>query len=241
MRKTLFSALLVLFTLVMTTAVYAAADRFTLEERMAMGDDYLMRGRADLALQEYNAALAINPACTMAHNNRSVIFSLYGMFDKALEAADKAVAAEPKNFLAYMNRGNALTGLGRHKEALAAYDKAVGLYPGAAAAHLFRANALLNLGRYEEACKSADKAVSLWPDNPMGCYIKGVGLCCQGKDREAVLALSDSAKMDPTFPDVFNRLAEVMDHMGRKDDAKAFRDKAKQAESACVKESGTLM
>ena len=90
----------------------------------------------DLAVQEYNKALEINPEFFEAVNNRGLAYYEKGEFDHAISDYTKALEINPPYDMAYYNRANAYArGKGLYDLAIADYDKAIEINPRYALAY----------------------------------------------------------------------------------------------------------
>src|SRR5581483_3246940 len=91
-------------------------------------------GRHDLALEDFQRALALKP-------NDPVILNAIGMsllklnrIPEAIKALDAAIAADPQNAQSHYRRGLISATAGNHEAAQAAYERAVEIDPNHAEA-----------------------------------------------------------------------------------------------------------
>lgn len=68
------------------------------------GNVFLEQGRDDLALADYNQAIAINPKAAKAYSNRGRIYAQHGQYDKAIEDFSRAIALDTALPEALINR-----------------------------------------------------------------------------------------------------------------------------------------
>ena len=94
------------------------------------GSKYFADGHYEKALEEYQAALAVNPQHVLALRGRAETLILLKQEHKAIAIYDELIALEP-DFAAYYyaNRGIAHDRLGEHQQALADYRRAISLEP----------------------------------------------------------------------------------------------------------------
>ena len=78
------------------------------------------------ALNDYNTAIGLDPAYTLAYVSRGVIHHEAEDFERAIVDYDEAIRLDPDYALTYANRGGAFEQLGRMEEAVqdfrTAYD-----------------------------------------------------------------------------------------------------------------------
>ena len=93
-----------------------------------------MPGDVNLAIQDYNQAIKLNPKFAQAYNNRGVAYDHKGDFDRALQDFDQAIKLKP-SALTHFNRGNAYLGKIQYDHAIDDYNQAIKLKPDFAAAY----------------------------------------------------------------------------------------------------------
>ena len=186
--------------------------------QFAMGD-------AQQATESYLRSLALDPDCTVALANYSVILRDAGRPREALAHCDKALALKPDDPEALRCRAAALDDLARHEEALAAYNKALALAGGDAEAWLGRAVACFALRRHDDARAAADKALALKPPWPQAWLGLGNILSAQGHRYEALAAYDKSLALDRQMADAWRGRAAVLTAQNRHPDADAAYDK----------------
>lgn len=82
-----------------------------------LGVGYMREGRLDVALQEFERALEVDPHYPPAHNGIAVLYARLGEDDKADYHFRKAVKARGRHPPAYNNYGTFLCRKGRYREA----------------------------------------------------------------------------------------------------------------------------
>ena len=73
------------------------------------GNDHAKKGEFDLAIDNYNKAIQLNPDFAEAFNNRGLMYFIKGEFDLAMDDYDTAIQLNPFFFTAWKNRSKTLT------------------------------------------------------------------------------------------------------------------------------------
>jgi tetratricopeptide (TPR) repeat protein len=130
------------------------------------GVAYFMLGRLGDAKEDFDAALARDPAYDEPHVNLGLIYRKKGWYEKALAEYDAALALAPANPTSWYNRAVCLLRLGRVPEAVTALETAHKLEPKYRPP--LRRLALLwyDLGDYDAAYQYADKLAYLVKADP---------------------------------------------------------------------------
>jgi tetratricopeptide (TPR) repeat protein len=129
------------------------------------GEMLYARGRQRLALDDYDAALALAPDAAEVRLARAMLFADQARFEPALVDLDRALELRPNFAEAYVQRGRVRYELGLHRSAVQDFTSAIDLDPGAAAAWLGRADALRDSGQAEPALADYEAALRIAPDD----------------------------------------------------------------------------
>jgi tetratricopeptide (TPR) repeat protein len=132
--------------------------------RAWLGECHLRRGDAESAIEELDAALAVDPKCAWARAWKGEALLKLGKGAKAAEELAAAAALDPKDARARGRLGTALAGLGKNREALAAFDEAIRLDPRTSWTLGQRGRLQLLLGNPEAAARDLDGALELHRD-----------------------------------------------------------------------------
>ncbi len=89
----------------------------------------MARGDNKRALQEFDAAIKINPRYAIAHNNRGEAFENMSQLDDAMAAYNMAIDINPRYARAYANRGDIWRKKGNRDNAIADYRHALSIDP----------------------------------------------------------------------------------------------------------------
>ena len=82
------------------------------------------------AIQDYDAAIRLNPEYADAFSNRGLAYDEIGQTARAIQDYDAAIRLNPGHVIALNNRGNAYRRLGQTERAIQDFDAAIRLDPG---------------------------------------------------------------------------------------------------------------
>ncbi len=104
------------------------------------GNAYLKQKEHDLAIQDYDDAIRLDPRYVDVYNNRGLAKKRNKQFDRAIRDYDEALRLNPRYLKAYNNRGNALFDKGQMARAIEDYNEAIRLSPDYTDAYFNRGN-----------------------------------------------------------------------------------------------------
>jgi len=116
---------------------------------------YKNKGLIDLAIQDYNRAIELNPNDASAYCNRAVAYQRKGEHSRSLGDLEKSIAIDPTNAPAYDARGVAYWQMGRFRRAAADFRKAVALDLGEESYRSHLAAALQSIAESEGRSRGA--------------------------------------------------------------------------------------
>lgn len=181
-----------------------------LKERCAVcrSDIHFARGAAedalenhDVAIEDYNNALELNPKFVQAYINRGHTKNSLGDTDGAIEDYSNAIQVDPEEGTAYFSRGSMKSKSGDYEGAIEDYNRAIEHNSEPAKLYYIyytRGNAKLKLDNYEGAIEDYDQTVQLHPKyanayNNRGKAKKALG---QHEDAESDLAKAKELDLD---------------------------------------------
>jgi Tfp pilus assembly protein PilF len=126
------------------------------------GAAYAEAGQYQLALDDYNEAVRLNPNDPMTYYNRGNLYGRnLGSYQPAIADFNEAVSLNPAYAEAYANRGICYASLGLYAQATEDFSKVISLKPDNAEAYGNRAAVYLQQGVKEPACRDARTACQL--------------------------------------------------------------------------------
>ncbi|MDJ0672705.1 MAG: tetratricopeptide repeat-containing serine protease family protein, partial [Microcystis sp. M53598_WE2] len=134
---------------------------------------YRRQQKYELALDDYNKAIELNPNHANAYNNRGNLYYDLQKYDLALADYDKAIEINPNFAILYSNRGGVYYNQQKYELALSDYNQAIDINPNDAKAYLGRGGLYAILGQPEKAKIDLQQAAILFlQQNNMAAYEK---------------------------------------------------------------------
>jgi tetratricopeptide (TPR) repeat protein len=162
----------------------------------------------------YEATLARNPDCWLAHNNLgSELLEMPGRLPEAITHFEAALRLQPNYPQTYNNLGIALSKIpGKLPEAVHYFETAVRIQPDYQQAQNNLGLALSNLpGRLPEAVQHFEAALRIKPDYPQGHNNLGSALSkIPGRLPDAVAEYQAALRIQPDFPEAHYNLANAL-------------------------------
>jgi tetratricopeptide (TPR) repeat protein len=128
------------------------------------GYDYLMAGKYDQAIAEFNKIIQSNSREGEAYINRGLAYAYKCQYDRALADFTAFINLDANDSEAYYNRGLAYALKGRYGKALPDFNKALALNPRDAQAYYLRGFVYYKQGEADRARSDYQKALKLAPD-----------------------------------------------------------------------------
>lgn len=138
-----------------------------------------------VAVEECEAALTLQPKLATAYNHLARALHNIGQLDNALGAFQRAVALHDDYPQAWHNLGHALRAQGQIEPAIEAFERAVALSPGYRLARLNLGITLFNLDRGVEALACFDALLAREPRDAEAMMYAGLSLQLLGRFDEA--------------------------------------------------------
>lgn len=164
-------------------------------------DTLLMAGKHVEALNECEAALALNPDSATVWLTRALALEKLVRGDEAIDAGARALSLAADDMRIHGAYAALLHRLGRRKEALTAFDALLARWPDAAEAHAGRALLLHETGQFEAALRASDRALDLLPDSAPMRNNRGIILKDLQRLDEAQADYETSIALQPDFAD----------------------------------------
>ena len=170
------------------------------------GNAYDDKGEYDLALADYEQAVAINPQDADAFNSRGTTYTALGRYELAIQDFDQAIKLNPASPMAFGNRCFAKALLGQLEQGLADCNEALRVKPKNPGAFAARGFVYLKLKRFEAAIADCNAELQIVPDDPYSLYGRGIAKYLKGDLRggDGDMVAAQSIK-----PDIVDHMAKL--------------------------------
>ncbi|NEQ39467.1 MAG: tetratricopeptide repeat protein [Okeania sp. SIO3I5] len=189
-----------------------------------LGKVLQVMGKLDLAKENYQQAILINPNLVEAYTNLGNLHSQQKQWPLAITSYSQALHLNKNKAEIYHKLGEALLQLEKWNEAVVTYRKATELNPNFPWSYHKLGTALLALEKWDEAIIAYKKFIELNPDFPWSYHKLGEALLQLKKWDEAIIAYRKFIELNPTFPWSYHKLGTALLKLEQWDEAvKAFR------------------
>lgn len=168
------------------------------------------QGLDEIALSEFERAIAINPTLTPAYIGMGEIYKKRGDFSQAQKKYESAANIEPQNFDAQLNNGLMLQLLNRVADAIRAYLRALAIKPNDFDANLNIATAYFQLGEPGPGLPYAKRAVELKGDSGAARVNLGAIYAALNQHDLAVIEYQQAAELMELSPELLLNLADSL-------------------------------
>ncbi|MDD1533996.1 hypothetical protein C7U89_12275 [Bradyrhizobium sp. WBOS4] len=204
--------------------------QFTPEQRgfilYGRGVSYDALGLRDLALGDFDAAIALLPEFPNSYVYRALAWSDRREFDKSRDDLMQALRLNPTSALIHNNLGSVYERKGEVDKAIESYGEAIRLDPTAAQAFYNRAHAFIAKQDYRAAISDYDRAIDLQRDFADAYSNRGGMYLLLGDTDKAIGDFDEAIRLKGTDPIFWSNRASAYMTMGRYKDALADFDRA---------------
>ena len=180
-----------------------------LQGHFSRGVRHLEQGRSEQAIEEFKAALELEPDRGATYALLAAATAAADRRDEAIDYYRRALALEPGEAAHHNNLGTLLARRGRLEEALSHFEKAAQLDPDRAATYRFNIGAaLLNAGRPGDAIPALRQALRSDPTLAVGHYFLGLALV-RTSPRSAAESGSEHIEPRPGTIEAFQRYLQL--------------------------------
>ena len=179
----------------------------------------LEKGRYDMAMGHFLLALQIKPNYEPGYEGMAIIFQKEGQYQKAVQYYQQAIEINPGYVEARRRLAELLFKLGKPEEAIL-QCKAILKYKSADPAIYNQVGVYLAAARREPDSEAAFReAVSMNPYHAGYRNNFALALARENKTSEAIEQLEEAVKLQPSYAAAHYHLAELLDKMGKHDEA----------------------
>ena len=198
------------------------------------------------ALFSYGNAIELDPNNSVHWHGRADVYFEMEQWDQALADFSKAVELDPKDAELWNRRGDTYRDMGKLAEAIADYSRAVSLQPDEYWHRGQRAWLYAETGQWDKAIADFSKVIELDPDTShhwhdrahiysnMQQWDKAIS------DYSKAIELASADAADPEsqrrLPQMYRSLGDVLEKVGRPEDAQQANKKAEEIEKDPIRE-----
>lgn len=186
-----------------------------------LGNALIHVGRLDEAVEQYEAAVSVQPDYADGQSNLGYALVKIGRPNEALPHAEIAVKVKPASADAWLNYALALTATHRDREAIPALEKAIGYSPDSAAARYDLGNVYYRLGEYAQAAATYEAALAQEPRHRDARFNLAYAWLQLGRPDEALKQFQLVAEQFPDDAGAHAETGNLLAHFGRTREAVA--------------------
>ena len=164
------------------------------------GNAYTSKGEYELAIQDYNESIKLNPNYAKPLNNRGVAYQKNGQHDLALKDFDSAIDIDPNYADAFANRAEFYQKSGDYTAALKNYDKAIQLQPTLGVMWNERCWTHALIGDLQAALNDCNEAIRLAPNTAAPFDSRGFTYLKLERWDLAIADFNSALRFDPKLP-----------------------------------------
>lgn len=232
-KRVLVLALAALILTSFMSAVWAQAKpqspAQTAEKAYDEGFKLMQQKKYQMAVEQFNNAIAKNPKFTKAYSMRGSCYFILKDYKAAIADMDKALEFTPQDVTSLFTRGQAYLFLGDSKKALVDFNALSKLQPENPKVYYQRAICYFRLGNLHECIQDCSKAISYAPKNPNAFALRGACYWRQDLTKAAVTDFERAIKIRPDDPylQLFSYCAKAQIGQDGKKDLAAFYGRVK--------------
>ena len=164
------------------------------------GNAYTSKGDYELAIQDYDESIKINPNYAKPFNNRGVAYQKKGNYDLALKDFDAAIDIDQNYADAFANRAELYQKKGDYPNALKDFDKAIQLKPTLGVVWNERCWTRAIIGELQPALTDCNEAIRLELNLAAAFDSRGFTYLKLGKWELAIADFNSALRLDPKLP-----------------------------------------
>ena len=173
------------------------------------GACYSGLGPIDLAINNFEKAIALNPKYAEAHYNLGVAFQKTHQLDNAIKHYKEAINVKHEYPAAHNNLGLISLELGYTDSAIKSFEWAIAYSPEYAEAHNSLGAASQELDNFDEAIKHYKKAVTINPKYAQALNNLGISYEILGLEVEALNHYEEAINVKPDFAEAHFNLSRL--------------------------------
>ncbi len=193
---------------------------------IARADIHFKLHNFEQAVKDYTQALNIDNKLDQAWFGRGMAKGRLGLIDEGIADLSVFIRHNPESTVAYTKRGVRYLWKGDRDNAAKDLRKAIELDPRNAEAHDDLGVVLAQQGDYKTALEHFTKTVSIDPTYQKGYHNQAMAFYVLERDADALATVNVAIKLDPEARNSMLLKSEILNSLGRKDEAQAIHDEA---------------
>ncbi len=173
---------------------------------LELADDYQKKGMLDLAIENYNKAVNLEPNNIKIYNKLAITYYYKNDFESAIKNYKKIVEISPDYAMPYNNMGLISFNLQNFDEAIKNYKKAIETNPDYYSAYNNLGNAYYKINLIDKAIESYKKAVEK-NSNYVDAYINLGNLFYKERNfKETIIYFEKAIELNVNIFEIYNNL-----------------------------------
>ena len=197
------------------------------------GDIYFIIHEFDSAEEDYTRAIALDENIDAAYFGRGMVLGRMGYIKEGIADLTIFITRNPDSSLAYTKRGVRYIWLGDRENAFNDLTKAVQLDPNNAEAHDDLGVVYAQKGEFGKAIEHFQATISIDASYQKAYHNLAMAYYITENDSNALISVDVSLMMAPDFRDSLLLKCNILESLGRFEEAKKIRE-----EAAFMPESG---
>jgi tetratricopeptide (TPR) repeat protein len=182
---------------------YTSTCRYYIDQ----GDAWYDQKNFDQAIADYTQAIANNPNCALAYNQRGAAWYEKGDYDKAVTDATLAIANNRNYASAYNNRAAAFDAKQEYDKALVDANLAIAIEPSFIEAYISRSAIWYNKGENDKAVADANLALAIDPNAAQAYSNRAGAWNLKGEYAKAKADYDEAIALDANNAECYSDLA----------------------------------
>lgn len=191
------------------------------------GLSYIEKGNYSRAIEDYSAALAIQPDAEF-YSNRATAYGALKQYGQAFDDINHALKIKPAYADAYYNRGLFYYELGKFDLAVLDFTSAVSIKPDMYDAFVSRGVAFGSQKQYEKALADFNQALNIHPNFLQAHYNRGIVYNIYQQYNLAINDFTKVLRIKPDYAEAHNYIGMALSKTGRYEEAMSHFKEALQ-------------
>ena len=190
------------------------------------GAAYLNQGEYDLALDDLNRSVRLDPEAPLAYYNRGATYFFVKDYRKAIADLTRALRLNKSHPTSYLYRGRSYVELDQYDAAVRDFTAGLRLEPGRVDFHRYRGDALLAKEDFASAIADYDRFLARSPQDAVALNNRAHALLKLKRFIEAMTDIDHALTLASDYDTALTTRGEILEALGRPREALAMYDKA---------------